>query len=126
MPITLNMGGVKPAGPLPEGTYTVQIADVEVKETQGKPDNKNLAMKMRVLEGPDGDTYIDRTFNVYQSLHGNSLPFVKSFLEAFTNQEWSEDGMEFEPADLQGLMAKCTLYPDKKGFAQATAWYPAD
>lgn len=126
MPIVLNMGGVAKAGPLPEGMYTVQVADLEVKETQGKPENKNLDMKMRVLEGPDGDTYIDRTFRVFQSMSGNSLPFVKALLEAFTNEEWAEDNMEFEPTDLVGLMAKCTTYPDKKGFTQVTAWYPAE
>jgi len=77
----LNMGGVIKAGPLPEGLYAFTVDDVEVRETKGKAGNFNLQVTLRVTESPEEDMYAGRKYTHFQSLHENSLPFVKAFLE---------------------------------------------
>ena len=122
----LNMGGVIKAGPLPEGLYAFTVDDVEVRETKGKAGNFNLQVTLRVTESPEEDMYAGRKYTHFQSLHENSLPFVKAFLEAFTNEEWSADGMDLDPSALVGLQAKDLMYLNKNKNNKIREWYPID
>lgn len=125
MAIPVNMGGVPKSGPLPGGLYLVRIDDIEVKPTKDKPQNLNLVVTYTVLDSAGDETYSGRQIkNHYISLTENSRPVLRSFLEATTQEDWTADGMELEPADLVGRCLRLMTYQDEKQYTKISAFYP--
>jgi hypothetical protein len=62
------------------------------------------------------------------SLKNESLPYLKIFLEAVTNEIWEDDNMELDPSDLLGMYVQATVITkmgtDNVERNQIQRWFP--
>jgi len=122
--LNLNMGNVK-TGAAPEGHYTLKIADIELKNNKAG-DGQYLNVKCEIVAPED---YIGfPPIYASLSLKEQSLPYVKVFLEAVTQEDWDQDGMELDPSELVNKYAQATVIIKKGDDGiernQIQRWFP--
>ena len=102
----LDFGDVKSGAP-PEGMYRLRVADVQIKPTKDKPENKNLSIEFDIVEP---DEWIGWKVWDSCSLTPQARWRLQQVLEGITGEDWREDSMQLDPRDLLGKEVEVSLF----------------
>jgi Protein of unknown function (DUF669) len=107
--LDLDFGGVGGGfEPLPDGNYTLKVADCPVKENKAK-DGRMIVFEFDVMD----DDFVGRKLWLNTSLKPAARWKLQEVLEAITQQEWREDGMELELTELLGEIVTAEVFTEE-------------